>query len=191
MMRRANLTLSKAMNILGASKTTETNIMGLALNNPISLTFFKGGATYTQTNVWPFRIGTTVSMTGQYSQDTLPTSEQIAFGAQRYANGYQPGKVSGDSGWSASFEVNRPLAIGWTYLQSVMPYASIDAARVFYLRGGTPQPRKLSSVGVAFACRMRSITASIYRSRAPIGDAPIESASRSPRVNASLSYQLN
>ncbi len=65
--RRANLTLSKAMDVFGASKTTETNIPGLALTNPISLTFFKSGATYTQTNVWPFKIGTTVQMTSQFA----------------------------------------------------------------------------------------------------------------------------
>jgi hemolysin activation/secretion protein len=188
--RRANLTLSKAMDVFGASKTAETNIAGLALTNPISLTFFKGGATYVQSNVWPFKIGTTVQMTGQYSPDTLPTSEQIAFGATRFALGYQPGEVSGDSGWGASFEVNRPLTLEWAYLKSLTPYASIDAARV-YLHGGTPQPRSLSSVGVGLRvsdAKHYSIDVSVARA---IGDAPVESSSRSPRVNASFSWALN
>ncbi len=188
--RRANLTLAKAMNVLGASKTAETNIVGLALTNPVSLTFFRSGATYTQTNTWPFKIGTVVSMTGQYSPDTLPTSEQIAFGSGRYAAGYQPGEVSGDSGWGASFEVNRPLPVEWTYLTSFTPYVSIDAARV-YLHGGTPNPRRLSSVGVGFRvsdAKHYNIDLSLARA---IGDAPIESGSRSPRVNATFSWQLN
>jgi hemolysin activation/secretion protein len=147
--RRASLTVAKAVNMFGASKAAETNIQGLALVNPVSLTFFRSGATYTQTNQWPLKIATVVSMTGQYSPDTLPTSEQIAFGSGRYAAGYQPGEVSGDSGWGASFEVNRPLGIEWEYLKALTPYASIDAARV-YLHGGTPTPRRLSSAALGF-----------------------------------------
>ncbi|MDR5782286.1 POTRA domain-containing protein [Caballeronia sp. LZ065] len=189
MTRRASLNVAKAMNILGASKTAETNITGLALTNPVSLTFLRTGASFSQTNEWPWKIGSVVSMTGQFSPDTLPTSEQIAFGAQRFALGYQPGEVSGDSGWGASFEVNRPIALEWTYLKSLTPYASIDAARV-YLHGGTPNPRRLSSVGVGFRvsdAKHYSIDLSVARA---IGDAPIESPSRSPRVNATFSYQL-
>ncbi|MDR5760390.1 POTRA domain-containing protein [Caballeronia sp. LZ035] len=189
MTRRASLNVAKAMNILGASKTAETNISGLALTNPVSLTFLRTGASFSQTNEWPWKIGSVVSMTGQFSPDTLPTSEQIAFGAQRFALGYQPGEVSGDSGWGASFEVNRPIALEWTYLKSLTPYASIDAARV-YLHGGTPSPRRLSSVGVGFRvsdAKHYSIDLSLARA---IGDAPIESPSRSPRVNATFSYQL-
>ncbi|SAL79062.1 polypeptide-transport-associated domain-containing protein [Caballeronia peredens] len=189
MTRRASLNVAKAMNILGASKTAETNIAGLALTNPVSLTFLRTGASFSESREWPWKIGTVVSMTGQLSPDTLPTSEQIAFGAQRFALGYQPGEVSGDSGWGASFELNRAIALEWTYLKSLTPYASIDAARV-YLHGGTPNPRRLSSVGVGFRvsdAKHYSIDLSLARA---IGDAPIESPSRSPRVNATFSYQL-
>jgi hemolysin activation/secretion protein len=188
--RRANINVAKAMNIFGASKTAETNIEGLALTNPVSLTFFRSGATVSQTNEWPFKISTVVSATGQYSPDTLPTSEQISFGAGRYAAGYQPGEVSGDSGWGASFEVNRPLPLDWTFLKSVTPYASIDTARVF-LHGGTPNPKRLASVALGFRIsdvKHYSIDLSLARA---IGDAPVESASRAPRVNATFSYQLN
>ncbi|MDR5881484.1 POTRA domain-containing protein [Caballeronia sp. LZ032] len=189
MTRRASLNVAKAMNILGASKSAETNITGLALTNPVSLTFLRTGASFSQTNEWPWKIGSVISTTGQFSPDTLPTSEQIAFGAQRFALGYQPGEVSGDSGWGASFELNRPIALEWTWLKTLTPYASIDAARV-YLHGGTPNPRRLSSVGVGFRvsdAKHYSIDLSLARA---IGDAPIESPSRSPRVNATFSYQL-
>ncbi|WP_370652290.1 ShlB/FhaC/HecB family hemolysin secretion/activation protein [Caballeronia sp. TF1N1] len=188
--RRVNVQIAKAFDVLGASKTAESNIVGLQLQNPVSLTFLRTGATYTQTNDWPFKIGTVVAMTGQFSPDTLPTSEQISFGAQRFALGYQPGEVSGDSGWGASFEVNRPLPLEWAYLKSLTPYASVDMARIF-LHGGTPTPRRLSSVGIGFRisdAKHYNIDLSVARA---IGDAPIESSSRSPRVNATFSYQLN
>ncbi|SAL43960.1 polypeptide-transport-associated domain-containing protein [Caballeronia peredens] len=188
--RRASVNVAKAFDVLGASKSAETNIAGFAPVNPVSLTFVRTGATYTQSNEWPWKIGTVVSATGQYSPDTLPTSEQISFGAQRFALGYQPGEASGDSGWGASFEVNRPLDVGMTYLKSFTPYVAIDAARVF-LHGGTANPRRLSSVGIGFRvsdAKHYSIDLSVAKA---IGDAPVESSSRSPRINATLSYQLD
>ncbi|WP_277185256.1 ShlB/FhaC/HecB family hemolysin secretion/activation protein [Caballeronia sp. BR00000012568055] len=188
--RRMSVNVAKAFDVLGASKGTDTNIVGYAPVNPVSLTFVRTGATYTQNNDWPFGIGTAVSATGQYSPDTLPTSEQVSFGAQHYAAGYQPGEVSGDSGWGASFEVNRPVVIGMTYLKTFTPYVSVDAARV-YLHGGTANPKQLSSVGIGFRvsdAKHYSLDLSVAKAT---GDAPVESASRSPRVNATFSYQLD
>ncbi|KAK43304.1 sugar transporter [Caballeronia jiangsuensis] len=188
--RRASFDVAKAFDVLGASKSVQTNIAGYAPVNPVSLTFVRTGATYTQSNEWPWKIGTVVSMTGQYSPDTLPTSEQISFGAQRFALGYQPGEASGDSGWGASFEVNRPIGVDMTYLRSFTPYVMVDAARVF-LHGGTANPRRLSSVGIGFRvsdAKHYSIDLSVAKA---VGDAPVESSSRSPRINATLSYQLD
>ncbi|MDR5745455.1 POTRA domain-containing protein [Caballeronia sp. LZ029] len=188
--RRASFNVAKAFDVLGASKSAQTNIAGYAPVNPVSLTFVRTGASYTQSNEWPWKIGTVVSMTGQYSPDTLPTSEQISFGAQRFALGYQPGEASGDSGWGASLEVNRPIAVDTTYLRSFTPYVMVDAARVF-LHGGTANPRRLSSVGIGFRvsdAKHYSIDLSVAKA---VGDAPVESSSRSPRINATLSYQLD
>ena len=189
--RRASINVAKALNVLGASKAVETNIPGVVTTNPISLTFVRTGATISQTNEWPYKIGTTVAATGQYSPDSLPTSEQIAFGGQRFALGYQPGEVSGDSGWAASAEVNRPFAIGLAFLKTFTPYVSVDTAHV-YLHGGTAKPSRLASVGVGFRvsdAKYYSLDLSLAK---PVGDAPVEgNGSRSPRVNATFSYQFN
>ncbi|OTP72499.1 ShlB/FhaC/HecB family hemolysin secretion/activation protein [Caballeronia sordidicola] len=189
--RRASINVAKAFDVLGASKTAETNIPGVVTTNPISLTFVRTGATISQTNEWPYKIGTSIAATGQYSPDSLPTSEQIAFGGQRFALGYQPGEVSGDSGWAASAEVNRPFAIGLAFMKSVTPYVSVDTAHV-YLHGGTAKPSRLASVGVGFRvsdAKYYSLDLSLAK---PVGDAPVEgNGSRSPRVNATFSYQFN
>jgi len=189
--RRASINVAKAFDVLGASKTAETNIPGVVTINPISLTFVRTGATISQTNEWPYKIGTSIAATGQYSPDSLPTSEQIAFGGQRFALGYQPGEVSGDSGWAASAEVNRPFAIGLAFMKSVTPYVSVDTAHV-YLHGGTAKPSRLASVGVGFRvsdAKYYSLDLSLAK---PVGDAPVEgNGSRSPRVNATFSYQFN
>src|SRR6266702_699433 len=135
--RRASFNVAKAFDILCASKSGDSNVPGVAVINPASINFVRTGASFSQTNEWPLKIGTAVSLTGQYSAVSLPTSEQISFGAQRFAQGYQPGEASGDSGWGAMFEVNRPFTPGFTYLRTFTPYVSFDMARV-YLHAGTP-----------------------------------------------------
>ncbi|TCW87171.1 sugar transporter [Burkholderia sp. SRS-46] len=190
--RKLSVNVAKGFDILGASKSQDITVGNTttSLPSPISLTFVRTGATFTQTNEWPFRIGTSVSLTGQYSPNSLPTSEQVSFGAQRYALGYQPGETSGDSGWGVSLEVNRGFSPGWTYLKTITPYVAYDMARV-YLHAGTPQPNRLSSVGIGVRLsdsRYYNLDLSVAK---PVGDAPVESASRSPRINAAFSYQLN
>jgi hemolysin activation/secretion protein len=67
---------------------------------------------------------------------------------------------------------------------------SFDPARV-YLHAGTPQPHRLSSVALGFRisdAKHYSLDLSVAKA---VGDAPVESASRSPRINATFSYQLN
>jgi hemolysin activation/secretion protein len=188
--RRASINVAKAFDILGASKSVDSNVPNPGVTNPASLNFVRTGASFSQTNEWPLKIGTSISLTGQYSAVSLPTSEQISFGAQRFAQGYQPGEASGDSGWGAIFEVNRPIALGFTYLRSFTPYVSFDMARV-YLHAGTPAPSRLSSLAFGFRIsdgRFYNLDLSIAKA---VGDAPVESPSRSPRINATFSYQLN
>jgi hemolysin activation/secretion protein len=188
--RRANLSVSKAFDILGASKSGDSNVAGSVVTNPASINFVKSGASFSQTNEWPMKIGTSVSLTGQYSAVSLPTSEQISFGAQRFAQGYQPGEASGDSGWGAIFEINRPFTPGFAYLRTLVPYISFDMARV-YLHAGTPSPSRLSSIAFGFRisdAKYYTLDLSVAKA---IGDAPVESPSRSPRINATFSYQLN
>jgi hemolysin activation/secretion protein len=189
--RKASVNAAKAFNILGASKSGDTNIAGAAPpDNPASITFVRTGASVSQSNQWPLGIGTTIAATGQYSPDSLPTSEQISFGAQRFAQGYQPGETSGDSGWAASFELNRAFTAGFTYLRTITPYVSFDMARV-YLHAGTPSPSRLSSIALGFRitdAKYYSLDLSVAKA---LGDAPVESPSRSPRINATFSYQLN
>ncbi|RKE36589.1 hemolysin activation/secretion protein [Paraburkholderia sp. BL23I1N1] len=188
--RRASITVAKAFDILGASKSGDSNVPGAPVTNPASINFVRTGASFSQTNEWPLKIGTSVSLTGQYSGVSLPTSEQISFGAQRFAQGYEPGEASGDSGWGAIFEVNRAFTPGFTYLRTFTPYISFDMARVF-LHAGTPSPSRLSSIAFGFRisdAKYYSLDLSVAK---PIGDAPVESASRSPRINATFSYQLN
>ncbi len=188
--RKASIAVAKGFNILGASKGADTNIPGVVLQNPVSLNFVRTTGSFSQTNDWPMGFGTSVAITGQYSPVTLPTSEQISFGAQRFAAGYEPGEASGDSGWAFLLELNHPFKIGQAWLQTITPYVSFDMARV-YLHAGTPAPSRLSSASFGFRIsdgKYYSLDLSVAKA---LADAPVESPSRSPRINATFSYQLN
>jgi hemolysin activation/secretion protein len=188
--RRASVTVAKAFDFLGASKSADTNVPGATEVNPVSLDFVRTGASFSQSNDWPHTIGTKVAVIGQWSPVSLPTSEQISFGAQRFAMGYEPGEVSGDSGWAASFEINRPITLTWRYLHTLTPYVSYDMARA-YLHSGTEIPSKLASIALGLRMtdgKYYSLDLSVARA---VADAPIESPSRTPRINATFSYQLN
>ena len=188
--RRASVNVTKAFDILGASKSGDSNVPGSITTNPAPINFVRTGASFSQTNDWPMKIGTSVSLTSQYSPVSLPTSEQISFGAQRFAQGYQSGEASGDSGWGAMFEINRTFTPGFTYPQTFVPYISFDLARL-YLHAGTPAPSKLSSIAFGFRISdAKHYTLDLSPGKA-VGDAPVESASRSPRINTTFSSQLN
>src|SRR5690606_37699082 len=60
-----------------------------------------------QTLTLPAGFGLTAAASGQYSDDILPSSEQISFGSWRYAMGYPQGERSADKGVGASLELNR------------------------------------------------------------------------------------
>ncbi len=189
MSRKASLSISKAFDILGASKSAYTNVPGVVQQSGVDLDFTKFGGSFTQSNQWPLGLGTTFSIAGQYSHDSLPTSEQITFGGPRFGLGYQPGEAAGDSGWGASVELNRAFALGYTYVQTVQPYFEFDSARV-YLHSGPTYPSRLASIafGVRFGdLHHYSLDLAVGK---PVADAPIESASRSPRVNANFSYNF-
>ncbi|MFM0625605.1 hypothetical protein PQR41_06085 [Paraburkholderia xenovorans] len=74
--------------------------------------------------------------------------------------------------------------------REVVPDVSFDMACV-YLHAGAPSPSKLWSITFGFRisdAKYHSLTLSVAKA---IGDAPVRSASRSPRIDATLSYQQN
>ncbi|MGF6610043.1 hemolysin activation/secretion protein [Paraburkholderia sp. WSM4175] len=103
---------------------------------------------------------------------------------------YEPGNASGDSGWGATVEANRPITLGFTYPRSFSPYVSFDVAPV-YLHAGTPSQLRSSSIVFGFGvsdAHYYSLDVSVGKT---LGDAPLESASHSPCINARFRYQLN
>jgi hypothetical protein len=91
--------VAKAFDIPRASNPTTRTFRTWRVINPASIDFVRTGASFSLTNEWPLKIGTAIALTGQYSAVPLATFEQMSFGAQRFAQGHQPGEASGDSDW--------------------------------------------------------------------------------------------
>lgn len=188
--RTYSVNVTKGLSVLGAGAHGESNIPGLVVTNPVDTTFWRVGGSVSQANQWPWwKLGTVVAATAQYSPQRLASSEQITFGGQRFALGYEPGEAAGDYGYAASFELNRPFTLPWAYLKTLTPYASYALAEVF-LNAGTPVPHRLESVALgARVSDGKHYNVDLNLAK-PVGDRPSENTARSLRVNLAFSYKF-
>ncbi|HEY9133707.1 MAG TPA: POTRA domain-containing protein [Dyella sp.] len=131
--RKLSMNIGQGLNILGAQSETLSNVPVVA-NQLTDTRFTRYGITATQSDSWGKHWGTVLSVTGQYSHNHLPSGEQISFGGPRFGLAYDPGSISGDSGWGASAELNRPFVARLSWLRSLTPYAVAQISRV-YLHG--------------------------------------------------------
>ncbi len=107
--QKINLEIAHGLDALGANASVVTQVGDRVEVAPADPQFTRYDATFIQSNVWPHRFGTVFNITGQYSNNTLPTTEQISFGGPRYGLAYDPGETAGDSGWGASMEAESSL----------------------------------------------------------------------------------
>jgi hemolysin activation/secretion protein len=188
--QKIDLEMAHGLNALGASASVVTQVGNNVLVTPTNAEFTRYAATFIQSNAWPQRFGTVFNITGQHSNDTLPTTEQISFGGPRYGLAYDPGETSGDSGWGASMEVNRHYDLSNTWVRQVTPYVVGQFARV-YLNVGVPSLAKLGTAGVGVRWTDKRYYAFDLTVAEPVGDVPIGAPHREPRVDFSFSYQLH
>ncbi|MCB5187677.1 hypothetical protein LG200_06615 [Methylobacillus caricis] len=131
--RRLQLTLSKGLDSLGASREITRNFSDETLRNPIDLKFTKYVFNYIQRNYFPDRWGTSISATAQYSPDDLPITEKVLFGGYQHGRAYRPGQLVGDSGWGITLELNRlyPFSYKLPFYQvaGLQPYVLGETAR--------------------------------------------------------------
>ncbi|QRX83036.1 ShlB/FhaC/HecB family hemolysin secretion/activation protein [Glaciimonas sp. PAMC28666] len=177
--RQIGVGLYKGIDGLGASRQ----------NSNVDLSFTRITVQASQSNQLPGGFGVAFAGSAQYSNNILPTSEQIGFGGKLFGLAYPVGELAGDKGWGVSAEINRLFAVDMVYLKSVQPYILIDHSRV-YANSGPLTHDTLGSIaiGARFAGgRIYSFDLSLAK---PVADKPFGSDSRSPRVNAMYSYQM-
>jgi hemolysin activation/secretion protein len=153
----------------------------------VSFTRYTGNVAWSEQ--WKHKFGTVFKATGQYSDDALPSTEQINFGGPSYAYAYDPGDAAGDSGWAASAELNRSFVSGTRWVKSVVPYVVYQTARV-YLNGARPLIDKLDSAAVGVRVSDNKHYSLDFALARPTGDRPPEGNDRDTRWNLTFSYKL-
>lgn len=134
-LQRLQLTMSRGLESLGASKRIETNFPANGLVSPIDLNFSKFVVNFVQRNYLEAGWGTTFSIQGQYSPDYLPVTERVLFGGFQYGRAFRPGRIVGDSGWGLGFEINRTIPFNFKIpffdVNRLQPYVLFEAARIY------------------------------------------------------------
>lgn len=132
---RLNLLLTKGLDSLDASKSVSLSFNAASLVNPDDLDFTKLSINLNRADIFDSNIGTSVSISGQKSNDRLPVVEKIQFGGYQYGRAYAPGFLFGDSGYGVALEVNKlyPLfyKISSLNILAVQPYALYETARTY------------------------------------------------------------
>jgi hemolysin activation/secretion protein len=185
----AEFTIARGVNALGAHKEGFSNF-GAEIADTTDLSFWKLGLTGAHVRQWSNGWGYQLAFASQWSPNSLPSAEQIAFGSTRFGLGYPAGASSGDSGIGGSAQVFKSFNIGSKWLKTVAPYLAIDGARL-WLAQGTPSPAKMASIGIGTRVsdgQHYSLDLSVAK---PIGQAPATTAPDRPwRVNALFSYDF-
>ncbi|PNS09817.1 POTRA domain-containing ShlB-type protein [Lysobacter silvestris] len=189
-MRKLNLEIAHGVNGLGASASIVARAGGAAVVMPLAPSFTRYNASFLQSNAWPHRFATVFSVTGQYSKDTLPTTEQLSFGGPRYGLAYDPGAVAGDSGWGASFEVSKRYDVTARWVKQVSPYLVGQYARAYLHAAGSPALATLGTAGVGVRWSDNHHYSFDLSLAQPVADKPPGATHRSTRVNFGFSYQL-
>lgn len=126
---------------------------------------------------------------GFWSDDVLPSAEQVRYGGQRFARGYPEGQAQGDRGYAAEVEWRYLQPVNLGIVKRIEPYIVIDNART-ELRS-VSQRASLSSVTIGTQLTDdRTYAVSLEYSK-PTGDLPINSNSRNPIYNIRIRWQFN
>ena len=180
--RRIAAAVYKGVDGLGAEQSA---------NSSYDLDFTRYTLTASQSFTLPYRFGLSLAALGQYSSDSLPTSEQLTFGGQRFGRGYPAGELGGDKGYGASIEVNRRFAVGLPYLHSITPYVLADYAHVRLNNDRYALPTDtLTSLALGLRVTDQRRYAFDVNLAKPVGDKPVNSSSRPLRLNANYSLRF-
>lgn len=137
--RAVNLVMTKGIDGLGSSKKFEQFLSASGQNktipgtNPYDVDFFKLNAIFNQKDYFFYGLlGTSFTVGGQYSGDTLPITERIIYGGYSFGRAYRPGKIAGDSGVGASFEINSLIPLNYSLplynIKGIQPYILFESA---------------------------------------------------------------
>lgn len=123
-----------------------------------------------------------------WSDDILPSAEQIRYGGPRYGRGYPDGQAQGDKGMAGEFEIRYLQAIPMRVIKRIEPYIVLDAAKTKLRASDREQELVSAAVGVDIT-DTNTYTVGLEYAK-PLGDAHFETEDRSPIYNIKLRWQF-
>jgi hemolysin activation/secretion protein len=139
---------------------------------------------YMMTPRW--RVQTKASLF--WSDDVLPSAEQIRYGGPRFGRGYADGQAQGDEGVAAELEVRYLQPVAMSIIKRLEPYLAVDSAHTA-LRANERE-QDLASVALGMdVTDGKHYTVGLEYAK-PLADSHIESGSRSPIYNLRVRWQF-
>jgi len=139
----ASVTLSKGLDILGASETGSENLSRAKGRSD----FTKVAATLSRLQQLDPDWQVYAAVSGQYAAVPLLSSEQFGYGGQGFGRAYDPSEITGDNGVSAALEVRYNGIAPWQDMV-FQPFAFYDIGKVWTLKDSNPDAiQSAASVG--------------------------------------------
>lgn len=136
------------------------------------------------------RLLLSFKLEGQYSPDSLYSSEEISFGGARFARGYNNSEISGDSGAGASIQASYRFDVaafgGW----AVTPYTFLDQSKVWNSAIDRQGDARLMSTGLGVTLSNKRWLSIGLELDKPISRTPISQDDKDPRLFMSLEVRF-
>ncbi|MCX5589646.1 ShlB/FhaC/HecB family hemolysin secretion/activation protein [Alcaligenes endophyticus] len=191
--RELRLGVYRGIDGMGARKDLSTYIRPTG-QSAVDLNFTRWTANFKQTLVLPQQFGLSVSGAGQLSNNALPSSEQISFGAWRHGYGYPQGEIAGDKGLGVTLELNRRFQLNNNWLNSIQAYIAHDWARTWQQQAELsiePTSRRLRSAAVGLRFSNNKHYLIDVNVAKPLGPLPTNERKRHLRYNTNLLFYHN
>ncbi len=123
-----------------------------------------------------------------WSDDILPSAEQIRYGGPRFGRGYADGQAQGDEGMAAELELRYLQPLPMALIKRLEPYVVVDAAKTRLRSNDNEQELVSAAVGVDITDGTHYNLGLEYAK--PLGDVHFESGDRSPIYNVRVRWKF-
>ena len=152
--------------------------------------FFKAHASANLAYAVTPKVGLNAGVEGQYSPDSLYSSEELSFGGAHFGRGYDTSEVSGDSGYGTSlqaqYRLDTDILGGW----SITPYTFLDHSQVYNKPVDGQGNARLVSTGIGVTVSNRKWLAMGFEVDKPLNRPVASRGNRDPRLYLSLELTL-
>jgi hemolysin activation/secretion protein len=146
----SNVVVSQGIEIFGSSKKGDAGL-SRAAGDP---GFTKVNADISRLQHIYGDLTGLFAMTGQYSAESLLSSEQFGFGGNQFGRGYDYSEITGDSGLAAKAELGYTINTQRKYLDSYQPYVFYDIGKVWNRSPAAGQPVQESGASAGIGTRL-------------------------------------